>query len=36
MYCDKCKTNIATVHIVKVINGVKQEFNLCQDCAKRK
>ncbi|NLZ48125.1 MAG: excinuclease [Clostridiales bacterium] len=34
MYCDKCKTNIATVHIVKVINGVKQEFNLCQDCAK--
>ncbi|NLP27233.1 MAG: excinuclease [Clostridia bacterium] len=34
MQCDRCKNNIATVHIVKLVNGSKQEFNLCQDCAK--
>lgn len=24
----------ATVHVTKIINGVKQESNLCEDCAK--
>jgi protein arginine kinase activator len=34
MLCDKCKEKPATVHIVKVVNGVKQEINICEDCAK--
>ncbi|AYD39224.1 excinuclease [Clostridium fermenticellae] len=33
MLCDFCKKNEATVHITRVINGVKQEFNLCEKCA---
>ena len=33
MLCDKCKKNPATVHIVKVINGDKNEMNLCSACA---
>jgi Uncharacterized protein with conserved CXXC pairs len=33
MLCEICKQNNATVHIIKVINGVKQELNLCENCA---
>lgn len=33
MLCEFCKKNEATVHITKIINGVKQEFNLCEKCA---
>ena len=33
MLCDNCKKNEATVHIKKLINGAKQEYSLCQDCA---
>lgn len=35
MLCDKCKKNNASVHIVKIINGDKQELNLCEDCARQ-
>lgn len=34
MICDMCKKNVASVHIVKIINGVKQELNLCENCAR--
>lgn len=34
MLCDKCKKNPATMHMVKVINGVRSEQHLCADCAK--
>lgn len=34
MLCDACKKNEASVHITKVVNGVKQEYNLCDQCAK--
>ncbi|AND86157.1 excinuclease [Clostridium tyrobutyricum] len=33
MVCDICKKNEATVHITKIVNGVKQEINLCEKCA---
>ncbi|ACQ55174.1 UvrB/UvrC motif-containing protein [Clostridium botulinum] len=35
MLCDKCNKNNATVHITKVINGHKEEVNLCESCAKQ-
>lgn len=34
MFCDICKKNEATVHLTKIINGVKQELNICEKCAK--
>ncbi|KYH35160.1 UvrB/uvrC motif protein [Clostridium tepidiprofundi DSM 19306] len=34
MICDRCHKNEANVHITKIVNGVKQELNLCEKCAK--
>lgn len=34
MQCDNCKKNNASVHIVKIINGDRQEVNLCEECAR--
>jgi protein arginine kinase activator len=36
MYCDECKQKTATVHLTQMINGVKTETNLCEDCAAKK
>jgi protein arginine kinase activator len=36
MLCELCKKNEASVHITKILNGNKQEFNLCEKCAKEK
>jgi protein arginine kinase activator len=33
MLCDNCKKNNASVHITKFVNGLKQETNLCDNCA---
>lgn len=33
MRCDECKQAPATVHITKVVNDVKQESHLCDECA---
>ncbi|MBP2033153.1 protein arginine kinase activator [Clostridium algifaecis] len=33
MLCDICKKNEATVHITKIVNGAKQDINLCEKCA---
>ena len=34
MLCERCKKNMANVHITKILKGVKQELNLCEKCAK--
>lgn len=34
MLCDNCKQNKANVHITRIINGVKEEMNICDKCAK--
>jgi protein arginine kinase activator len=36
MLCQSCNQRDANVHITKVINGVKNEFHLCEECAKQK
>lgn len=36
MLCDSCKDKEATVHITKVINGVKTEGHYCDECARQK
>lgn len=36
MLCESCKQNEATIHISKIINGVKNEANLCHECAGKK
>ena len=34
MACEKCKKNHATVHVTEVVNGVKREAHLCEQCAR--
>lgn len=34
MLCDICKKNEASVHITKIVNGEKEELNICDNCAK--
>lgn len=36
MLCEVCKQNDATIHVTKIINGAKYEFNVCEKCAKEK
>lgn len=36
MLCELCKINEASVHITKILNGNRQEFNICEKCAKEK
>ena len=35
MLCNECEKNNATVHITKIINGVKTQTHLCEECAKK-
>lgn len=35
MICSECKINQSTVHITKIINGVKKEIHICSECAKK-
>ncbi|MDL2257797.1 UvrB/UvrC motif-containing protein [Eubacteriales bacterium OttesenSCG-928-K08] len=35
MICESCKKNQASVHTINVVNGVKQEHYLCEECARR-
>ena len=32
MLCEKCKKNKATVKYSQITNGLKENYNLCQDC----
>lgn len=34
MICEICKQNEAAVHVTKIVNGYKQEMNICESCAK--
>lgn len=34
MLCDFCKTNNASVHLIKIINGKTERINLCINCFK--
>ena len=34
MLCENCKKNEASAHFTQIINGEKQEFNICESCAK--
>ncbi|GAW91147.1 UvrB/UvrC motif-containing protein [Calderihabitans maritimus] len=34
MLCERCQQRPANVHITKIINGQKTEFNLCSECAR--
>lgn len=36
MICQICHKRPATVHITKIINGVKTEMHICEQCAKEK
>ncbi|HXL03838.1 MAG TPA: UvrB/UvrC motif-containing protein [Bacillota bacterium] len=36
MLCDECKKRPANVHITKIVNGVKSEAHLCEECAGEK
>ena len=36
MLCENCKQNPATLHFTKIVNGKKNEFHLCEHCAKEK
>lgn len=33
MICEICNKNDATIHVTKIINGSKQELNICTGCA---
>jgi protein arginine kinase activator len=36
MICEVCRKNAATVHVTKVVNNVRTELHLCQQCAKER
>lgn len=36
MLCQECKKNQAVVHLTKIVNDVKIEIDLCQECANKK
>ncbi|MGV8145220.1 MAG: hypothetical protein ACLKAK_00640 [Alkaliphilus sp.] len=36
MLCEECKINIATVHMTKIINSLKEEIHLCEACARER
>ena len=33
MLCQRCKTNMATVHYSETVNGEHREYYLCPSCA---
>ncbi len=35
MLCENCNIREATVHKTKIINGIKEEIHLCDECAKK-
>ncbi|WP_339060659.1 UvrB/UvrC motif-containing protein [Tepidibacillus marianensis] len=34
MLCENCQSQPATLHFTKIINGNKNEYHLCEECAK--
>ncbi len=35
MKCENCEEREAVVHLTKIHNGVKKEYNLCEECAQK-
>jgi len=35
MLCEKCKKNIATIHMTEMFNGSRNDVHLCEQCAER-
>lgn len=35
MLCQSCKTNEATTHVKRIVNGKIEEYDLCHECAKK-
>ena len=36
MICQECNKRPATLHFTKIINGEKEQFQLCEQCAQEK
>ena len=36
MVCQECNKRPATLHFTKLVNGEKEEFHLCEQCAQEK
>lgn len=36
MLCQECRCNEANIHIVKQVDGIQTEVNLCEQCARKK
>ncbi len=36
MMCESCGENLATVHLTEIVQKVKKETHLCEECAKQK
>lgn len=34
MLCERCKKNVATVHLTEIVKGKKLERHLCEECSK--
>jgi protein arginine kinase activator len=34
MLCDKCKQNVATVHLTQMVDGKTKKVDLCEGCSK--
>lgn len=34
MFCQECQKRPATMHVTRIVNNVKTELHLCQECAK--
>lgn len=35
MLCDECHKNLATIHLIKVVNEESMRLNLCESCAQK-
>ncbi|MFI4912076.1 MAG: UvrB/UvrC motif-containing protein [Sedimentisphaeraceae bacterium JB056] len=35
MICERCKTNVATIHMTEIVNGSKKEIHLCEECVEK-
>ena len=36
MICQECGKRPATLHFTKIVNGDKNEFHICENCAREK
>jgi len=36
MICENCNKNVATVHLTEIVDDIKKEVHLCEECAAEK